>query len=155
MASFRSILHPSSLTFSFCGCLPGRKGQGPSQELSGSELVRSCSSCWTTRVAPLHALEAGRPVRLSVLVARPDSQSVSHYHTPSREHMAHTQHSTLVFFFQVCGGYLCIFQCIFKCIFQCIFQCISSSFFWKVVVLQDGLLLLSLFTYLLVESGPR
>ena len=36
----------------------------------------------------------------------------------------------------------------------------SSSFFWKVVVLQDGLLLLSLFTYLLVgadlvESGPR
>ena len=35
-----------------------------------------------------------------------------------------------------------------------------SSFFWKVVVLQDGLLLLSLFTYLLVgadlvESGPR
>jgi len=33
-------------------------------------------------------------------------------------------------------------------------------FFWKVVVLQDGLLLLSLFTYLLVgadldESGPR
>ena len=36
----------------------------------------------------------------------------------------------------------------------------SSSFFWKVVLLQDGLLLLSLFTYLLVgadlvESGPR
>ena len=36
----------------------------------------------------------------------------------------------------------------------------SFSFFWKVVVLQDGLLLLSLFTYLLVgadlvESGPR
>ena len=36
----------------------------------------------------------------------------------------------------------------------------SSSFFWKVVVLQDPSLLLSLFTYLLVgadlvESGPR
>ena len=36
----------------------------------------------------------------------------------------------------------------------------SSSFFGKVVVLQDGLLLLSLFTYLLVgadlvASGPR
>ena len=29
----------------------------------------------------------------------------------------------------------------------------SSSFFWKVVVLQDGLLLLSLFTYLLVGAG--
>jgi len=28
----------------------------------------------------------------------------------------------------------------------------SSSFFWKVVVLQDGLLLLSLFTYLLVGA---
>jgi len=29
----------------------------------------------------------------------------------------------------------------------------SSSFFWKVVVLQDGLLLLSLFTYILVVVG--
>ena len=29
----------------------------------------------------------------------------------------------------------------------------SSSFFWKVVVLQDGLLLLSLFTYLLVAGA--
>ena len=36
----------------------------------------------------------------------------------------------------------------------------DRSFFWKVVELQNGLLLLSLFTYLLVgadlvESGPR
>eukprot|EP00964_Phaeocystis_antarctica_P133763 scaffold97995_cov67-Phaeocystis_antarctica.AAC.1 len=29
----------------------------------------------------------------------------------------------------------------------------SSSFFWKVIVLQDGLLLLSLFTYLLVAGA--
>ena len=29
----------------------------------------------------------------------------------------------------------------------------SSSFFWKVVVHQDGLLLLSLFTYLLVAGA--
>ena len=40
----------------------------------------------------------------------------------------------------MCGGYLCIFQNADA----------SSSFFWKVVALQDGLLLLSLFTYLLV-----
>ena len=41
-------------------------------------------------------------------------QSVSHYHTPSKEHMAHT-HTLLWSSFQVCGGYLCIFQC--RCIF--------------------------------------
>ena len=40
--------------------------------------------------------------------------SVSHYHTPSRELMAHT-HTLLWSSFQVCGGYLCIFQC--RCIF--------------------------------------
>ena len=48
----------------------------------------------------------------------------------------------------------------YLCIFQFASSNASSSFFWKVVVLQDGLLLLSLFTYLLVgadldESGPR
>ena len=64
--------------------------------------------------------------------------------------MAHT-HTLLWSSFQVCGGYI-------SCIFQCRYA--SSSFFWKVVVLQDGLLLLSLFAYLLVgadlvESGPR
>ena len=36
------------------------------------------------------------------------SQSVSHYHTPSRELMAHT-HTLLLSSFQVCGRYLCIF----------------------------------------------
>ena len=39
---------------------------------------------------------------------------VGHYHTPSKEHMAHT-HTLLWSSFQVCGGYLCIFQC--RCIF--------------------------------------
>ena len=44
-------------------------------------------------------------------------KSVSHYHTPSREHMAHTHTLLWSSSFQVCGGYLCIFQCIFQCIF--------------------------------------
>ena len=70
------------------------------------------------------------------------SQSVSHYHTLSKELTAYT-HTLLWSSFKCAAGFSA-----------------SSSFFWKVVVLQDGLLLLSLFTYLLVgadlvESGPR
>ena len=64
--------------------------------------------------------------------------------------MAHAHsHSTLVFFFKCAADISASSN-----------ADASSSFFWKVVVLQDGLLLLSLFTYLLVgadlvESGPR
>ena len=55
------------------------------------------------------------------------SQSVSHSHTPSKEHTAHTH--TLLWSSFKCAARIST----------------SSPFFWKVVVLQDGPLLLSTF----------
>eukprot|EP00964_Phaeocystis_antarctica_P005033 scaffold2746_cov63-Phaeocystis_antarctica.AAC.1 len=86
---------------------------------------------------PIH-----RPTPLDVDQAVGVSQSVSHYHTPTRKELTAYTYTLLWSSFKCAAGFSA-----------------SFSLFWKVVVLQDGLLLLSLFTYLLagadlVESGP-
>ena len=80
----------------------------------------------------------------SVSPSRPPNNTLNtrQQHPGTRAQQPHTC-------IQVCCGYLCIFS---NADGDASSILLLSSFFWKVVVLQDGLLLLSPFTYLLVGA---
>ena len=82
------------------------------------------------------------------LIPRMSGQSVSHYHTPSKELTAYT-HTLL---WSSLSSVLTLYSGLLSSALRDSLHLPLSSLFWKVVVLQDGLLLLSLFTYLLVGA---
>ena len=149
MSGLAPFLHQTGVVSSTWD--PGMEGassgnwgsEGVSLDADVTPLACSCSrllSCSMVRIAsPAHASTVHVRPRPQ---ARRTPSSVSHYHTPSTKLTAYT-HTLLWSSFKCAVGFST-----------------SSSFFWKVVVLQDSLLLLSLFAYLLVgadlvESGPR
>ena len=85
-----------------------------------------------------------------------ESESVILPRTP----LARSSRPTLTLYFGLLSSVLTLYSGLLSSALRDSLHLLLSSFFWKVVVLQDGLLLLSLFTYLLVgadlvESGPR
>ena len=72
--------------------------------------------------------------RALIAMLAPNSQSVSHYPTPSRELMDHTHSTVLLFEY---GDYLC------NVIFSLCFSCLPPG-----LALEDVLLFPSLFTFL-------